>query len=222
MAKRKKDIVPVGATSLNYIKDRIFEIRGQRVMLDRDLAELYGVETRRLNEAVKRNINRFPDDFMFQLNRQEFLTLIPRDVSDTEPNTNLMSQNATSSWGGTRKMPFVFTEYGVAMLSSVLRSETAIQVNINIMRAFVAIRHAVAAMQTADLKYEQLSHKVDQLNSYVEEILRDQNDINEQQDQLNAEIAVQIEAINDALDELRETKAKPRKRVGYRLKNDKD
>ena len=119
-------------------------------------------------------------------------------------------------------MPFVFTEYGVAMLSSVLRSETAIQVNINIMRAFVAIRHAVAAMQTADLKYEQLSHKVDQLNSYVEEILRDQNDINEQQDQLNAEIAVQIEAINDALDELRETKAEPRKRVGYRLKNDKD
>ena len=222
MAKRKKDIVPVGATSLDYIKDRIFEIRGQRVMLDRDLAELYGVETRRLNEAVKRNINRFPDDFMFQLNRQEFLTLIPRDISDAEQDTILMSQNATSSWGGTRKMPFVFTEYGVAMLSSVLHSETAIQVNINIMRAFVAIRHAVAAMQTANLKYEQLSHKVDQLNAYVETILRDQNDINEQQDQLNTEIAVQIEAINDALDELREAKAKPRKRVGYILKNDKD
>jgi hypothetical protein len=222
MAKRKKDIVPVGATSLNYIKDRIFEIRGQRVMLDRDLAELYGIETRVLNQAVRRNINRFPEDFLIVLTDEEWMRLRSQIVTSNLATQSAGAQNNTSKRGGTQYKPFVFTEYGVAMLSSVLRSETAIQVNINIMRAFVAIRHAVAAMQTADLKYEQLSHKVDQLNAYVETILHDQNDINEQQDQLNTEIAVQIEAINDALDELRETKAKPRKRVGYRLKNDKD
>jgi len=173
-------------------------------MLDRDLAELYGVETKRLNEAVKRNINRFPDDFMFVLNEEEWL--------------RLRSQIATSKRGGTRYRPYAFTEYGIAMLSSVLRSEIAIQVNINIMRAFIAIRQAVAAMQTADLRYEQLSHKVDQLNAYVEEILHDQNDINEQQEQTNNEVAVQIEAINDALDQLRENKTAPRKQIGFKTK----
>ena len=84
------------------------------------------------------------------------------------------------------------------------------------MRAFIAIRQAVAAMQTADLRYEQLSHKVDQLNAYVEELLHDQNDINEQQEQTNNEVALQIEAINDALDQLREEKAKPRKPIGFK------
>lgn len=125
-------------------------------MIDKDLAELYGVETKRLNEAVKRNNNRFPEDFMFVLTEEEWL--------------RLRSQNATSKRGGTRYKPYAFTEYGIAMLSSVLRSEIAIQVNINIMRAFIAIRQAVAAMQTADFRFEQLSHKVDQLNAYVEEI----------------------------------------------------
>ena len=102
------------------------------------------------------------------------------------------------------------------MLSGLLRSKIAIQVNINIMRAFVAVRQAVSALQTSALRYEQLSHKVDQLNAYVEEILHDQNDINEQQEQTNMEIAIQIEAINDALDQLRDTKAQPRKRMGYK------
>ena len=145
-------------------KDRILEIRGQRVMLDRDLAELYGVETKSLNEAVKLNINRFPEDFMFVLSEEEWL--------------RLRSQSATSKRGGTRYRLYAFTECGIAMLSSILRSERAIPVNINIMRAFIAIRQAVAVMQTVDLRYEQLSHKVDQLNAYVEEILHDQNDIN--------------------------------------------
>ena len=112
--------------------------------------------------------------------------------------------------------PFAFTEEGVAMLSGLLRSKIAIQVNINIMRAFVAVRQAVAALQVSELRYEQLSHKMDQLNAYIEEILHDQNDINEQQERTNFEIAIQIEAINDALDQLRETKAQPRKRIGYK------
>ena len=87
------------------------------------------------------------------------------------------------------------------------------------MRAFIAIRQAVAAMQTADLRYEQLSHKVDQLNAYVEELLHDQNDINEQQEQTNNEVALQIEAINDALDQLRDEKAQPRKPIGFKQGN---
>jgi hypothetical protein len=105
---------------------KIYLIRGQKVMIDSDLSELYGVETRRLNEQVKRNMPRFPEDFMFQLSEAEFI--------------NLISQNATSSWGGRRKFPYVFTEHGVLMLSSVLNSERAIKVNIQVMRIYVRIR----------------------------------------------------------------------------------
>ena len=112
------------------VESLIRVIRGQQVMLDRDLAELYGVETRRLNEQVKRNIERFPEDFMFQLTSNEF--------------DNLKSQIAISSWGGVRKLPYAFTEQGVAMLSGVLKSSTAVEVNIRIMRAFVSMRHFMA------------------------------------------------------------------------------
>lgn len=213
------DIILSPQAEVETIKNRILEIRGQRVMLDRDLAELYGVETKRLNEAVRRNINRFPDDFMFVLTEEEWLRLRSQIATSNKVDESLRSQIATSKRGGNRYKPFVFTEYGIAMLSTVLRSETAIQVNINIMRAFIAIRHAVAAMQVADLRFEQLSHKVDQLNAYVEEILHDQNDINEQQEQTNQEIAVQIEAINNALDQLRDTKAQPRKPIGFKTKS---
>ena len=111
----------------NKVESLIRVIRGQQVMLDRDLAELYGVETRRLNEQVKRNIERFPEDFMFQLTSNEF--------------DNLKSQIAISSWGGVRKLPYAFTEQGVAMLSGVLKSSTAVEANIRIMRAFVSMRH---------------------------------------------------------------------------------
>lgn len=111
---------------LQLIQNIIYEIRGQRVMLDFDLANLYGVETRVLNQAVKRNIQRFPSDFMFQLSQREF--------------DNLMSQIVISSWGGTRKLPFAFTEHGVTMLASVLRSNTAIDINIQIVRAFIVLR----------------------------------------------------------------------------------
>jgi hypothetical protein len=238
------EVVIKGATDINVIKNRIYEVRGQRVMLDRDLAELYGVETKRLNEAVRRNINRFPEDFMFKLNKSEWVFLRSQIVTlrenimniDTEDvdviETSLRSQFATLNEGDdtmssqsvmtngrgqhSKYLPYAFTELGIAMLSSVLRSETAIQMNINIMRAFVAIRHAVSALQDVNLKVEQISHKVDQLNNYVEEILHDQNDINRMQDETNSEVALQIEAINDALDQLREKPSTPRKRIGYK------
>ena len=103
------------------------------------------------------------------------------------------------------------------MLSGILRSKVAVQVNINIMRAFVAVRQAVSAMQSSELRYEQLSHKVDQLNAHVEEILHDQNDINQQQSQFNDELALQIEVINDALDQLREKKNEPSRRIGFKM-----
>jgi len=108
------------------IRNKIYVVRGQKVMLDEDLAAMYGVETRRLNEQVKRNRKRFPRDFMFTLTGKEF--------------ENLMSQNATSSWGGRRKLPYAFTEQGVAMLSSILNSDTAIEVNIRVIRVFTKLR----------------------------------------------------------------------------------
>ncbi|WP_413999115.1 ORF6N domain-containing protein [Flavobacterium sp. W1B] len=111
---------------IEIIKNKIFEIRGQKVMLDFDLALLYNIETKRLKEAVRRNTNRFPEDFMFELTEIEF--------------NSLRSQIASSNRGGTRYMPFAFTEQGVAMLSSVINSEKAIEINISIIRAFVTIR----------------------------------------------------------------------------------
>ena len=234
--KSGNEITAIGTSEVELIKHRIYEVRGLRVMLDRDLAELYVVETKVLNQAVKRNIERFPKDFMFQLDRKDVFFLKSQQVSaneynadlrsqfvtsstentDTDNKTHSKSQIATSNWGGGRYLPYAFTELGIAMLSSVLRSETAIQVNINIMRAFVAIRHAVSAWQGVNLKVEQLSHKVDQLNNHVEEILHDQNDINRMQEETNNEIALQIEAINDALDQLREKSSTPRKRIGFK------
>jgi len=111
---------------LQIIQNKIYEIRGQRVMLDFDLAELYETETKRRKEAVRRNLSRFPDDFMFELSPKEWEIL--------------RTKFSTSSWGGIRYQPFAFTEQGVAMLASVLKSETAIQVNIQIIRAFVILR----------------------------------------------------------------------------------
>jgi len=208
-------------SNIEVIKQRIYEVRGLRVMLDRDLAELYNVETRALNQAVKRNIDRFPDDFLFRLNKNEWTLLksqivisnndaIPTDNKDIVANDDgLKSQIVISNRGGDRALPYAFTELGIAMLSSVLRSETAIQVNINIMRAFVAIRHAIGAWQGVNLKVEQLEHKVDNLNARVDEILHEQNEN-------NMEVAIQIGALNDALDQLRTHPAKPRKRIGFK------
>lgn len=224
-------------SDIDVIRHHIYEVRGLRVMLDRDLAELYGVETKVLNQAVKRNIERFPEDFMFRLNKSEWVFLRSQIVTskesiinaDTEDidvvETSLRSQFVTlnnseddlksqiviSNGRGqhSKYLPYAFTELGIAMLSSVLRSETAIQVNINIMRAFVAIRHAIGAWQGVTLKVEQLSHKVDNLNARVDEILHEQNEN-------NMEMAVQISALNDALDQLRAQPSEPRKRIGFK------
>lgn len=199
------DIVTKDYADLESIKTRIYDIRGLKVMLDSDLAELYEVEVKYLKRQVNRNIERFPKDFMFELTHEEY--------------DSLRCQIGTLKSGRgqhAKYLPYVFTEEGVAMLSGVLRSKTAIQVNINIMRAFVLIRQTVAAWQSTNLKVEQLSHKVDQLNAYIEEILHDQNDVNEQQEVTNNEIAIQIEMINDALDQLRFKPQQSRPRIGYR------
>ena len=124
---------------ITIIQNKICEIRGYKVILDRDLAQMYNVNTANLNKAVKRNIGRFPNDFMFQLNNEEF---------------NLIFQNGTSNWGGTRKLPYAFTEHGVAMLSGLLNSETAIAVNIEIVRAFVILRQYA-------LGYAELNRKLE-------------------------------------------------------------
>ena len=194
------EIIIKANANIEVIKHRIYEVRGQRVMLDRDLAELYNVETRALNQAVRRNIDRFPEDFMF---------VMTEDEMNAWKSQIVMSNSIRM---GMRRPPVVFTELGIAMLSSVLRSETAIQVNINIMRAFVAIRHAIGAWQGVNLEVEQLSHKVDNLNARVDEILHEQNEN-------NMEMAVQIGALNDALDQLREKPSTPRKRIGFKQEN---
>ncbi len=140
MAKAKANIISMMPDEV--IISKIHLIRGQKVMLDEDLAELYQVETKRLNEQVKRNIDRFPKDFMFQLSQKEF--------------DNLKSQIATSSWGGRRKPPFAFTEQGVSMLSGVLNSQIAIQVHIQIIRIFTKLRELLLTNKDILLKLEKL------------------------------------------------------------------
>ena len=139
---------------LRTIQSKIYEIRGQKVILDFDLAELYQSDTRSLNQAVKRNIKRFPPDFMFQLTTDEWSVLI--------------SQFVTSSWGGTRKRPFAFTEQGVAMLSGLLKSDIAIEVNISIMRAFVAMRQYLLNSTPSPLLKE-LKDRIEALEDITEE-----------------------------------------------------
>jgi len=127
------------------IENKILLIRGKKVMLDRDLARLYGVLTRNLNKAVTRNLDRFPEDFAFQLDKEEF--------------ENLKFQFGTSSWGGTRKLPRVFTEQGVAMLSSVLNSKRAVQANIQIMRTFTKLRELMLSHKDLAYKIEAMERK---------------------------------------------------------------
>jgi hypothetical protein len=171
-------------------------------MLDRDLAELYQVTTGNLNKAVKRNIRRFPPDFMFQLTKDEFNRL----------KSDLIFQNGTSNWGGTRKLPYAFTEQGLAMLSGILTSDIAIDVNISIMRAFVAIRRMVASLPKPEVNADvaQLRKDFEELKLDIEDILHDQNDINES-------TRLQLDAISTALAELqsKEPRQKPRRRIGF-------
>lgn len=145
---------------LERVASRIYLIRDQKVMLDSDLAELYDVTTGRLNEQVKRNIDRFPEDFAFQLTKGEF--------------ENLMSQNAISSsgYGGRRKPPWVFTEHGTLMLSSVLRSDRAAQINIAIMRTFVRLREVLATHKDVARKIEEHDRHIANLYDHVNRLLQ--------------------------------------------------
>ncbi len=134
---KNEQLIPI-----ERISSKIYLIRSEKVLLDVDLAKLYGVQTKHLIQAVKRNIGRFPEDFMFQLSKEEFI--------------NMRSQIVTSSWGGRRYSPFAFTEQGVAMLSSVLNSKRAINVNIAIMRAFVKMRKILESNESLAKKLKQL------------------------------------------------------------------
>lgn len=162
------------------VLNKIYLIRNQKVMLDNDLALLYQVETRRLNEQVKRNNDRFPEDFMFQLTKEEF------DI--------LKSQFATSNWGGRRKLPYAFSEHGVLMLSSVLNSKRAIEVNIQIMRIFSKVRQTLIDNLSFKLEIEEIKKKINN---------HDKN----------------IELVFSYLDELMEKHEtpSPRKQIGYKL-----
>ncbi|HQQ93918.1 MAG TPA: ORF6N domain-containing protein [Bacteroidia bacterium] len=171
-------------TSLNVpeeaIMNQIYLIRGLKVMLDKDLAHLYQVTTGNLNKSVQRNIKRFPSDFMFQLSEQEF--------------KNLIFQFGTSSWGGTRKLPYAFTEQGVAMLSGILYSDRAISVNIQIMRVFTRLRQAIIDNTELRLAIEEIRKKTDNNTK-------------------------NIEVVFQYLDELIQKKEnqKPRKQIGYKV-----
>lgn len=167
---------------LEEIRTKIYEVRGRQVMLDKELAELYGVEVKALNQAVKRNIKRFPDDFMFQLNKDEYDFLRSQIVT---------IKNGRG--GHTKYLPYVFTEQGVAMLSSVLRSDTAIEVNIRIMRAFVAIRQHFAIQKKEGGVLEE---RIKQLEETFEESLRDRNEIDE-------DTRFRLDQIEEALAEMR-------------------
>lgn len=186
---------------LLHIKNRIFEFRGHKVMFDRDLAELYGIETRALNQAVKRNIERFPIDFMFQLSKEEFEYW----------KSQIVMSNSIKM--GIRRPPFVFTELGVAMLSSILNSKTAIQINMGIMRAFVAVRQAVMQLSDTDTRISRLERNFSELKADLEDIFADYNDINE-------DTRLQLEMINESLAELHTNKSERpnRPKIGFLTK----
>jgi len=161
---------------IERITSKIYFIRGQKVMLDRDLAELYEVETSQLKRSVRRNVERFPKDFMFDLTKDEW--------------SDLRCQFGTSSWGGVRYMPMAFTEQGVAMLSSILKSKRAIKVNIQIMRAFTQLRQMLSTHKDLKKKIETMEKKYDQ----------------------------QFQVVFEAIKQLLEADAKPRKKIGFTVK----
>jgi hypothetical protein len=170
MAPKKIEMVSV---PIGKITGKIYLIRGRNVMLDRDLAELYGVETKALKQSVRRNIDRFPSDFMFELTKTEF--------------DNLRSQSVTSSWGGQRYLPMAFAEQGVSMLSSVLRSKRAVQVNIEIVRTFVRLREMLTSQKDLARKVKQIERKFDK----------------------------QFQIVFEAITQLLEVDEKPKKKIGY-------
>ena len=185
---------------ITVIQNKIYEIRGLRVMLDFDLAALYQVETKRLKEAVRRNIERFEgDEFMFELTEKEY--------------ADLRSQIATSSWGGRRYQPFAFTELGVAMLSSVLRSNTAILVNRAIMKAFVAMRNYIATTTTLTAELSEIRAKLTLLERADEDNAEAVNDLSED---MRKELDNIYEAIAALSVKVPEARKQPRP-IGFKL-----
>lgn len=147
------------------VQNQIYHIRGLNVMIDSDLSTLYGLETKALNQSVRRNIERFPNDFMFQLTKEEW--------------ANLRSQIVTASWGGRRNEPFAFTEYGVLMLSSVLNSQRAIQVNIRIMRIFNQLRTAIMSETDIRLEIEKIKRSLDNQDKNIELVFQYLDELND-------------------------------------------
>jgi hypothetical protein len=172
----------------SLVVSKIFMLRGQRVMLDYDLSDMYGIETRRLNEQVKRNLSRFPDDFMFQITEKEF--------------ENLKSQNATSRWGGRRKLPYAFTEHGVLMLSSVLNSRIAIQVNIKIMRVYTKMREVISANREIVQKLEKMEKTL------------------AKHDRTSKKHEEQLQLVFRTLKQLLTPPLEPRRKIGYKTQDD--
>ena len=191
------------------VQNLIHEIRGKRVMLDSDLARLYGIETRSLKQAVRRNISRFPEDFMFELSIDEMKAFTSRSQIVTLDNKRGRGSN-------TKYKPFVFTEQGVAMLSSVLHSETAIQINIAIMRAFVQVREYLLASSSVSAEIKELKARVDLLQLQQEENLGVVNDLSE-------DVRKDIEALYEAIAALSAHPQIPEKRnkIGFKQAQEK-
>lgn len=187
---------------LEKIQNRIYEVRGVRVMLDRDLASLYGVTTGNLNKAVRRNIERFPERFMFQLT----------------PSENLRFQNGIASWGGQRTLPYAFTEQGVAMLSSVLRSQTAIQTSIMIIDAFVAMRSYIMSARHIEAELEALRAKLELLERNDEDTLEAVNDLSEDVRRDISDIYQAIAALSIKVEDRKHLP--PAGKIGYKTSAD--
>ena len=184
----------------NLLVQKIYLLRGQKIMLDEDLAELYAIPTKRLNEQVKRNLDRFPSDFMFQLTEKEAINLKSQFATssllgselETSESLRIKSFHQKNEWGGRRKLPFAFTEHGVLMLSSVLSSKIAVQVNIRIMRVYVRLREVLSA-------HQELSTKIDALEAKVEKN--------------NADVTMIFQALRQLMEP---PEVKERKRIGYK------
>ncbi len=201
---------------LQPIQNKIYEIRGQRVMLDFDLADLYQVETKRLKEAVRRNIERFEgEDFMFELSENEYNAL-KNNLRSQNASSSLTSQNATSNWGGRRYLPFAFTEEGVAMLSGVLRSSIAIQVNRAIMRAFVAMRNYITTTTAITAELTEMRAKLALLERNDEDNAEAINDLSEDMRKELDDIYAAIAALSVKVPQGQQ----PRRPIGYCIDHD--
>lgn len=193
---------------LNGIQNRIYEVRGVRVMLDFDLAALYQVETRVLKQAVRRNLDRFPEDFMFEVTEYEYNSLI----------ISLRSQFVISNdRGGRRYMPYAFTEHGTIMLASLLRSDIAVQASIKITRAFVAMRNYIMSTRHIEAELSELRAKLQLLEHSDEENLEAINDLSED---MRSEISAIYEAIAALSVKVQPPTGQPRQKIGYKTSAD--